>query len=88
MACYAWLRHDPEPDWAGELDPGPRAHLRQGLAYLSRNARPGEFPTRRTGTVPVSVRVVPKADRVWLTGLYLMLTPTEWPPNTPGHRPF
>ncbi|TDC61438.1 hypothetical protein E1200_28835 [Actinomadura sp. GC306] len=87
MACYAWLRNDPEPDWAGELDPGPRAHLKQGLAYLSRNARPGEFPTRMTGTVPVSVRVTPKADRVRLAGLYLMFTPTEWPPDAPGHRP-
>ncbi|WP_279510062.1 hypothetical protein [Actinomadura sp. 7K507] len=38
MACYAWLRRDPEPDWAGELDPGPCVYLKQGLAYLSRNA--------------------------------------------------
>ncbi|MEU8804805.1 hypothetical protein [Spirillospora sp. NPDC048819] len=86
MACYAWLRHETEPDWAGDLDPGPRAHMRQGLAYLSRNARPGEFPTRRTATVSVSVRVVPKADPVWLGGLYLMFEPSEWPPDAPGHR--
>ncbi|WP_433462406.1 hypothetical protein [Spirillospora sp. CA-128828] len=87
MACYAWLRHDTEPDWAAELDPGPRVFLRQGLAYLTRNAGPGEFPTRRAGNIPVSVRVVPKTDHVWLSGLYLMPTQTEWPPDAPGHRP-
>ncbi|MEU8122375.1 hypothetical protein AB0C21_27020 [Spirillospora sp. NPDC049024] len=87
MACYAWLRSETEPPWADHLDPGPRAFLRQGLAYLSRSAPPGEFPTRRTGGVPVSVRVVPKPDLVWLGGLYLMFDRTEWPPRAPGHRP-
>lgn len=87
MACYAWLRGETEPPWASHLDPGPRTFLRQGLAYLARTAAPGEFPTNRTGSVLVSVRVVPKADRVWLGGLYLMVDRTEWPPNAPGHRP-
>ncbi|TDB85582.1 hypothetical protein [Actinomadura sp. 7K534] len=64
-----------------------RAYLGQCLAYLSRNARPGEFPTRKTGAVPVSVRVIPKADPVRLSGLTLMFTPTKWPPDAPGHRP-
>ncbi|TDD78020.1 hypothetical protein E1293_24900 [Actinomadura darangshiensis] len=87
MACYAWLRRDTEPDWARSLDPGLRVLLRQGLAYLSRNAAPGEFPTPRSGSVRLSVRVVPKADPVWLGGLCLMFTGTEWPPNAPKHRP-
>ncbi|SNS28913.1 hypothetical protein [Actinomadura mexicana] len=87
MACYAWLRGETEPPWASHLDPGPRTLLRQGLAYLARAAAAGGFPTNRTGSLPVSVRVVPKADRVWLGGLYLMVDRTEWPPNAPRHRP-
>ncbi|MEV4002459.1 hypothetical protein [Actinomadura sp. NPDC049753] len=87
MACYAWLRGETDPPWAARLDAGPRAFLRQGLAYLTRSAPPGEFPTRRASGAPVSVRVVPKPDRVWLGGLYLMFDRTEWPPNAPGHRP-
>lgn len=87
MACLAWLRDEPAPPWARHLDPGPRAHLRQGLAYLSRDAGPGEFPTHRAGGIPVSIRVVPKADRVWLSGLPLMPTRTAWPPDAPRHRP-
>ncbi|WP_131732828.1 hypothetical protein [Actinomadura formosensis] len=70
MACYAWLRHETEPAWAAHLDPGPRAFLRQGLAYLSRGAGPGEFPTRGPGTAAIAVRVVPKTDPVWLSGLH------------------
>lgn len=70
MACHAWLRHETEPAWAARLDPGPRAFLRQGLAYLSRSAGPGEFPTRRPGTAAIAVRVVPKTDPVWLGGLH------------------
>ncbi|NDU75083.1 hypothetical protein GWI34_20990 [Actinomadura sp. DSM 109109] len=88
MACYAWLRGEAEPPWARHLDPGPRAFLRQGLAYLTRSAPPGEFPTLRISRAPVSVRVVPKPDRVWLGGLHLMFDRTDWPPNTPGHHPF
>ncbi|GAA1855911.1 hypothetical protein [Actinomadura bangladeshensis] len=87
MACHAWLRREAEPAWAGHLDPGPRAFLWEGLAYLDRVAEPGVLPTRRTGTVPVSIRVVPKTDPVWLSGLYLMTTRGKWPPDTPGHRP-
>lgn len=87
MACHAWLHLEAEPAWAGHLDPGPRAFLRQGLAYLGRVAEPGVLPTRRTGTVPVSIGVVPKTDPVWLSGLHLMITRGEWPPDTPGHPP-
>lgn len=65
----------------GPSRPGPRAFLRQGLAYLGRAAEPGVLPTRRTATVPVSIRVVPKTDPVWLSGLHLMITRGEWPPD-------
>ncbi len=84
MACHAWLRREADPAWAGHLDPGPRAFLRQGLAYLGRAAEPGLLPTRRTATVPVSIRVVPKTDPVWLSGLHLMITRGDWP-RTPRH---
>ena len=87
MACHAWLRRETEPPWAGHLDPGPRAFLRQGLAYLGRVAGPGVLPTRRTGTVSVSVRVVPKDGFGWLSGLHLMLKRGQWPPDAPGHHP-
>ncbi|GAA4390785.1 hypothetical protein GCM10023088_67120 [Actinomadura verrucosospora] len=87
MACYAWLRGETDPPWAARLDPGPRALLRQGLAYLSRSAMQGEFPTRRTGDVPVTVRVTPRTGPVWRGGLHLTLQPTAWPPTAPRHRP-
>ncbi|WP_021592530.1 hypothetical protein [Actinomadura welshii] len=57
MACYAWLREETEPSWARHLDPGPRTHLEQGLAYLSRCAPQGRFPTTRTGGVRITVHV-------------------------------
>ncbi|WP_141584443.1 hypothetical protein [Actinomadura sp. WMMA1423] len=87
MACYAWLREETAPPWAVHLDPGPRAFLRQGLAYLSRSAAPAEFPTRRSKGAPVSVRVAPKTHPAWLSGLHLMLDHTDWPPKAPGHHP-
>ncbi|MGI5208719.1 hypothetical protein ACQEU6_45025 [Spirillospora sp. CA-108201] len=87
MACYAWLRGETEPPWAGHLDPGPRAFLRQGLAYLSRSAPPGAFPTLRTKGAPVTIRVIPKTGPTWLSGLFLELDRTDWPPAAPGHRP-
>jgi hypothetical protein len=87
LACHAWLRREAEPPWANHLDPGPRAFLRQGLTYLGRAAEPGVLPTRQSATVPVSIRVVPKTDPVWLSGLHLMITRGEWPPHPPGHRP-
>ncbi|MCP9965427.1 hypothetical protein LUX57_10055 [Actinomadura madurae] len=59
MACYAWLREETEPSWARHLDPGPRTHLEQGLAYLSRCAPKGQFPTTRTGAIRVAVRMAP-----------------------------
>lgn len=61
MACYAWLRNETDPGWATDLDPGPRVHLKQGLAYLSGEAEPGGFPTRKSG--PISIKVVPKGSR-------------------------
>jgi hypothetical protein len=87
MACYAWLRGETEPPWASHLDPGPRTFLRQGLAYLTRATAPGEFPTNRTGAIPVSIRVVLATNPAWLSGLHLMARGTTWPPNPPGHRP-
>lgn len=67
MACYAWLRNETGPGWAADLDPGPRAHLRQGLAYLSGEAEPGRFPTRKAG--PVSIKIVSKGSR-FPAGMY------------------
>lgn len=86
MACYAWLRHETEPAWAAHLDPGPRAHLKQGLTYLSRSTRPGEFPTRRAGTVPISLRLVPKTHQPWQGFTYPRFTRGGWPPDAPEHR--
>ncbi|WP_329563107.1 hypothetical protein [Kitasatospora sp. NBC_01266] len=34
LACYAWLRGERKPDWAGQLTTNPRAYLRHGLRYL------------------------------------------------------
>jgi hypothetical protein len=57
MACYAWLRGETEPAWARHLDPGPRTHLAQGLAYLCRHAPEGRFPTTRTDGIRIKVHV-------------------------------
>ncbi|MFG2091133.1 MULTISPECIES: hypothetical protein [unclassified Spirillospora] len=84
MSCYAWLRKEAEPTWAGHLDPGPRTHLKQGLAYLSRCAGQGEFPTTRTDGVPVSINVATKSP---VPGLHLpfpVFTRSAWPPVIPG----
>ncbi|MEU8817583.1 hypothetical protein [Actinoplanes sp. NPDC048796] len=37
LARYAWLRGEPDPMWARCLDTNPRAYLKRGLRYLSRN---------------------------------------------------
>ncbi|MGI5421551.1 hypothetical protein [Actinomadura luteofluorescens] len=87
MACYAWLRGETEPPWASHLDPGPRTFLRQGLAYLTRSAPPGEFPTRLSRGIPVTVRVISKTGPAWLGGLHLTVKPASWPPDAPGHGP-
>lgn len=86
MACYAWMRDEREPAWAVHLDPGPRTFLRQGLTYLADAARPGEFPTRGTGAVPVAIRVIPKIDPPWLGFPYPRPASGGWPPDSPGHR--
>jgi hypothetical protein len=36
LACYCQMRGETKPDWARELDPGPRNYLDKGLAYLAR----------------------------------------------------
>ncbi|GAA4091113.1 hypothetical protein [Actinomadura miaoliensis] len=83
MACYAWLRHETEPSWAGHLDPGPRAHLRQGLAYLSRHARPGELPTTRTDGIPVSVHLGTKSSLPGLHFPFPVFRRSALPPAPP-----
>jgi hypothetical protein len=60
MACRCWLRHETEPAWISHLDPGPRTYLKQGLTYLSRNAKAGEFPTFNIWTGRISIRLVPR----------------------------
>jgi hypothetical protein len=64
LACYCWLRHEPDPAWAVLLDPGPRAYLHQGLAYLASAGSAGELPTERLlGKVvkcgKTTIRIVP-----------------------------
>jgi hypothetical protein len=84
MACYAWLRGEPEPEWAADLDPGPRVHLEQGLAYLSRNARRGQLPATRSDGV--SVAVLPATKPLRPGGLHLpfpVFTRSTWPPADP-----
>ena len=34
LAAYAWLRDEPDPEWARHLDTNPRAYLKKGLRYL------------------------------------------------------
>ncbi|TMQ98961.1 hypothetical protein ETD83_18765 [Actinomadura soli] len=87
MACYAWLRHETRPAWAVHLDPGPRAYLRQGLAYLATDGAPGEFPTRRPGADPSAVRVTPKLGKPWLDVPYPRHMLGDRPPDAPGDRP-
>jgi hypothetical protein len=45
LACYSWLRREQTPTWAKYLNPGPRAFMTQGLAYLARVATAGRLPT-------------------------------------------
>ena len=58
LACYCRLRDETNPSWAPHLDPGPRAYLHQGLAYLEHGEPGGGFPTLRAHDV--SIRVVPR----------------------------
>jgi hypothetical protein len=40
LACYSWARGEAElPGWARYVNPGPRVHMEQGLAYLARTTR-------------------------------------------------
>ncbi|TDC55876.1 hypothetical protein E1281_10160 [Actinomadura sp. KC345] len=78
------MRRDTEPDWAAHLDPGPRVHLKQGLAYLSRCSLEGEFPTTRTDGVQISVHVQTKGALPALHLPFPVFTRSEWPPNPPG----
>ncbi len=45
LACYSWLRREQAPTWARYLNPGPRAFMTQGLAYLARVSAAGRLPT-------------------------------------------
>lgn len=47
LSCYCWLRRETDPGWARNVNPGPRTHLKQGLAYLGRTSAEGELPTQR-----------------------------------------
>lgn len=67
LACYGWLRQETDPAWAAHLDPGPRAYLRQGLAYLRQNAGKGTFPTQVTWHPQVTLRVAPRVHSPMLS---------------------
>lgn len=47
LACYCWSRREKEPSWTRYVNPGPRVHLEQGLAYLARGSADGELPAQR-----------------------------------------
>jgi hypothetical protein len=38
LACHAWQRAEPRPDWLRYVDTNPRAYAQRGLRYLARNA--------------------------------------------------
>lgn len=64
LACYCWLRGDTDPAWISYVDVGPRATLKQGLAYLAHTGAGKELPTQRTVGRTIrygnaTVRVVP-----------------------------
>jgi len=49
LACYCWVRGETEPPgWARYVNPGPRVHLEQGLAYLRRTTRRPARPDAET----------------------------------------
>jgi hypothetical protein len=70
MACHCWLRRETNPPWISHLDPGPRTFLKQGLTYLSRNAKAGDYPTLNMWDGRISIRLVARSMRPGL-GLYL-----------------
>jgi hypothetical protein len=49
LACYGWTRGETElPGWARYVNPGPRVHMEQSLAYLARTTRRPERPVAET----------------------------------------
>ncbi|WP_330182911.1 hypothetical protein OHB26_04150 [Nocardia sp. NBC_01503] len=48
LACWAVMRGDPKPAWAGHLDTNPRVYMRQSLRYL--RANPDSLPEWRATT--------------------------------------
>jgi hypothetical protein len=55
LSCYCWLRGEPAPGWTRHVNPGPRVHLDQGLAYLRRVSTDGELPTQLLLGKPLQV---------------------------------
>jgi hypothetical protein len=55
LACYSWLRQEPEPGWASYVDPGSRLYLERGLAYLTRTSTEGALPTQLLEDKPITV---------------------------------
>ena len=43
LACHAWLRNEPNPDWLRYVDTNPRTYAKRGLRYLAATARHGEL---------------------------------------------
>ncbi|MGI8332969.1 hypothetical protein ACRYCC_23705 [Actinomadura scrupuli] len=63
LACYCRMRGETAPAWTSHLDPGPRAFLRQGLAFLARSGSGTGLPTvkpmRRQGVLRTAHGDVP-----------------------------
>lgn len=47
LACYGKLRGEPDPAWAGDLNPRAWAALRHGLAYLAAAGHGPDLPTQQ-----------------------------------------
>lgn len=47
LACWSWLRDEPEPQWSKTLGQSSRLRLDKGLRYLARAAGAGSLPTVR-----------------------------------------
>lgn len=76
LACYCWLRAEPEPPWARYLDTGVRAYLKPGLGYLAQTATGTTLPTRR---------IVGRTLRYGSTTVRVVSgpVPARWPPQLP-----
>jgi hypothetical protein len=44
LACYAFMRDEPDPSWAKYLDTNPRGYCKRGLRYLRHAGAPGLRP--------------------------------------------